>query len=324
VTFTAENLKYCLLTFDQPVNDHVVSYAKDPLCLSGLFLWGRALGGEYGFPVFPKDTEKYNLIHVNITPNNIPLLSKLLPMVNRNITKLIFNVDHSVDMWNRTFPWTQQLLEVLDKADYVFAVEPYQAEILTDALKREVPVIPHPVDIRGLKKKMTEQRDQRIGVSMHRYDANTVLPWYAVNDLPYGWVVSAIGSTTISPPPKIHHLYPEVQMHLKFEELMNFVATLYAMIESYTITSYGRTTVECAALRVPVIGWRGVASQERCFPALTMQDYFNPVTAKRLLHRLIHEPEFHRDVTRHADKASEYYSVENAKVRMLEFLNKPQ
>lgn len=322
--FTDENIRYCLLTFDQPTTDHVASFAEDKLCISGLYLWSKVFKGDYGFPVFPEHTEKYNLYHLNITPRNIPLVPQILDLIDRNKTKLLFNVDHSIHMWAGTFTHTVQFLKTVDQADYVFAVEDTMAEILQDNLKRPVPIIPHPVNITTLEKLQTTQRDQRVGVFIHRYDNNKVLPWYAINELPSGWISTAIGAiSSLDPNPKIHHLYPEVQPHLKFEDLMKFLATLYAVIESYTISSYGRATVECAALRVPVIGSDIVPAQKRLFPTLTIPN-FNPVKAKKLLKDLINNPEFHKACTSHASRTCQAYSYENSKKRMLEFLNSNQ
>lgn len=318
--FTEENIKYCLLTFDRPMKDHIESYAQDELCISGLYHWSRLFRGDFNFPLWPEDTERYNVIHVNVTPRNIPLLDQLIPMVNRNKTKLLFNVDHSVHLWMTTFPYPVQLLTALDKADYIFGVEPLMCEMLTDALKRPVPCIPHPVDVKQLKKLQKRERAQRVGVSIHRYYGNTVLPWFAINELPQGWVTTAIGARGTNFAPKIHHLYPEVQPYLKFKPLMEFVADLYAVVESYFIASYGRLTAECAALGVPVVGCKGVGAQARCFPETGIEQ-FNPIQFKKTLHRLINDQDFYTAIIRHAVEAVEFYSLIESKKRMLAFLN---
>lgn len=320
MTFTEDNIKYCLLTFDRPTKDHVESYAQQKLCISGLYHWSKIFKGEFNFPLWPEDTEKFNLIHVNITPRNIPLLDQLLPMINRNKTKLMFNVDHSAHLWMSTFPYPVQLLTALDKADYLFGVEPLMCEILSDSLKREVPCIPHPVDVEQLSKLRKQDRASRIGVSVHRYYGNTVLPWFVINDLPKGWVATAIGASAPNFNPKIHHMYPEVQPYLKFENLMEFVSDLYAMVESYFIASYGRLTAECAALGVPVVGGETVGAQARCFPE-TSTLRFHPVELKTKLRRLLNDQDFYTEVVRYAIKAAEFYSLKRSKERMLDFLN---
>lgn len=320
MTFTEENIKYCLLTFDQPFRDHIKTYAEDRMCISGLYQWAKIFKGDFNFPVFSEDTEKYNLIHVNVTPRNIPLLSKFLPMVNRNTTKLIFNVDHSIHLWNSTFPYPQHFLEAVDKADYVFGVERCMCETLSDALKRKVGFLPHPVDVVQISKHRKEVRDQRIGVSIHRYIGNTVLPWYALNELPRGWVTSAIGANASNFQPKIHHMYPEVQPYLKFEALIEYASSLYAVLESYFISSYGRFTAECAALGVPVVGSDIVGSQGMCFPDIAVAN-FQPVKMKKLVLQLINDKAFYTSVVKKATERVQFYSLENCKKRMLEFVN---
>lgn len=293
------------------------------MCISGLYHWAKVFKGEYNFPVFAEDTEKYNLIHVNITPRNIPLLDQLIPMVDRNKTKLIFNIDHSIHLWMSTFPYPQQLLRAVDQADYIFGVEPLMCELLSDALKRNVPCIPHPVDVEQIGKRKQGERCERVGVSIHRYIGNYVLPWYIVNELPKGWVTTAIGADAADFKPKIHHMFPEVQPYLKFETLIEWAASLYAVVESYTIASYGRFTCECAAMAVPVIGCDVVGGQARCFP-LTSVSQFNPIEMKKILNRLINDQDFYTEVVRNGLKESEYYSLKNSKQRMLDFLNSPQ
>jgi len=321
--YTSENIKYCLLTFDKPTQQHITSHTDENLCISGLYHWANIFKGDFSFPIWPEDTEKYNLIHVNVTPRNIPLLDQVLPMIDRNKTKILFNVDHSIHLWMSTFQYPQQLLAALDKADFIFGVEPAMCEVLSDALKRNVPCIPHPVDVEQIAKRRQHERSQRIGVSIHRYFGNSVLPWYAVNDLPKGWVTTAIGADKLDFKPKVHHMYPEVQPYLKFEVLIEWLAEIYAVVESYFIASYGRLTAECAALAVPVVGSDIVGSQARCFP-LTSVTHFNPAKMKKILHRLINDTDFYTEVVRTGLKEAEFYSLENSKQRMLDFLNTGQ
>lgn len=322
--FTTENIRYCLLTHDHSTHTHIKSYADQDLCISGLYLWQRIFNGEFNYVHTPEAMAEYNLLHVNITPNNIPLIPSLLRIIDRSATKLIFNVDHAVDMWNNTFQYPHQFLDTLNVADYIFGVEPTMCNILSSALKRPVPCIPHPVDVEALSALKSGERDTRIGVALHRYDANTVLPWYAVENLPPRWASSAIGAGSPALQNfKMSHLYHELQPYLSFDELVKFISTLYAVIESYTIHSYGRLTVECAALGVPVIGADCVSSQRFLWPSLTIPN-FDPVSARDLLFQLINDPSFYQDACQRASSAVSFYSLENSRNRMLKFLNSPQ
>lgn len=321
--FTKDNIRYGLITYDKPTHDHILGHATQDLTISGLYLWAKAFNGAYTFPRTPHDADNFNVLHFNIAPRNIPLLPAILPLIDRNKTKLVFNVDHAIDMWSGAFSYTQDFLRAIDQADYIFSTETLMAEILTDALKRTVPVIPHPCEVTKLKKLRTANRDSRIGISIHRYDCNTVLPWYALNDtLPEHWALSAIGSQ--SPAAKqsmrIHHLYHEIQPHLSFKPLMDFVASLYAILESYTIHSYGRLTVEAAALAVPVVGAACVSAQRLLWPDLTF-DNWNPLQARKLILRLINDTHFYQHCCQYATAHVANYSLESSASRMLHFLN---
>lgn len=319
--FTDDNIRYLLLSWDKPTNDHIDSYINQDLTISGLYLWHKALNGSIGFPQFPDQFAEYNLIHVNITPRNIPLIPKIIPLIDRSKTKLLFNVDHAVSMWSSVFNYPHLMLHILDMADYIFAVEPTMAGMLSDALKRNVPTIPHPVDVENISAFRTHERETRIGVSIHRYDRNTILPWFALKDLPPHWATSAIGSQAPSDPiPNIQHLFNEIQPHLDFATLMKFTSSLYAVLESYTIPSYGRYTAECAALGVPVVGSDIVASQCRCFP-FTALPRPTPSAVRSVINKLIEDSDFYTEVTKKAIERSEYYSIASSRKRMLDFLN---
>jgi hypothetical protein len=105
--------------------------------------------------------------------------------------------------------------------------------------------------------------------------------------------------------------------------LAKFVSQLYAMIETYTISSYGRLTVECAAMGVPVIGSSQVASQLNLFPSTTTT-HFSPIKIKHILKSLIHDQDFYTHVVNTAAKSAEKYSLENSKQKLLSFLNSKQ
>jgi len=323
MTYTRDNIRYALITYDKPTHDHITAHGSQPLTISGLYLWAKAFNGSYAFPRTKDESSQFNLLHLNIAPRNIPLLDAILPLIDRNNTKLLLNVDHAVDMWQSAFPYTQQFLRSIDQADYIFACEPLQAKILSDTLKRPVPVIPHPCQIDDLLPLRTTERDSRIGISIHRYDLNTVLPWYALNNtLPDNWALSAIGSQSPASQQsiKIHHLYSEIQPHLAFPDLMKFLSSLYAILESYTIHSYGRLTVEAAALAVPVVGSNVVSAQSLLWPDLTI-DNWNPLQARKKLLRLVNDHDFYKHCCQYASSRVQSYSLSNSADRMLKFLN---
>jgi hypothetical protein len=323
MTWTKETIKYCLLSFAGWEKQESDSYTSGRIPLSGLFNWSLALNGDRAFPRSRAQVDKYNLVHVNITANNIHLISQLFDIVDRSKTSVMFNVDYAIEMWYPSFKFPSFFIRELDRADYIFAVEDRMAELLSALLKRPVPVIPHPTAthmLSFLQKSGDGARRTEIGVSVHSYETNHLLPALAIRlaELDPKWISTLVGH--VQNEIDMAHAYTAVLGHMDFPALMAHVAEMYAVIESYTIHSYGRFTTECAALGVPVIGSDCVSSQRRLFPGLTTQ-CGNVVKQSRLLRQLINEPAFWTDCASYASKASEYYSFNSCAEQMLAFLN---
>ena len=313
-----EEIKYCLLAFDhtEAIDDN--DHGNRQLPISGLYNWANALRGKRSFPRTPEEFEKFNLFHINITSKNLFLLPTFLKN-KPSSAKLLLNVDFSVELWNQNFAYPDLFLEQINKADYIFAVEPLMAEILSNSLHRYIPCIPHPLDTEGLKKYRTNDRINQIGVSLHRYDNNFLLPYFAVKDFAPEYQSLLLGSTTSSKQGFLH-MYDFILENCKFEEMISKISSLYLMYETYTIHSYGRLSAECAVLGIPCVGTHAVYSIKKCFPDLTTNINDIP-KQKSLIKKLINDKEFYSEVAMKAVKLSEYYSYKNCVKLLRELLN---
>jgi len=316
-------MRYCLLSFAAWEPRFANEFAKQEIPLSGLFNWSILFNGDRAFPRAREEFEKYNLLHVNITANNMNLIPKLLRQIDREKVKLVFNVDYAIELWGANLRFPEMLWHILDMADYLFAVEEQMAQIMSMALTRNVACIPHPVNIEALKKLRTTERLPLIGALHHGYDGNIVLPSIAINEaiaeLRPKWRSAALGG--VATETSYGHLYDHFVPAIKdFAVYAKLLSEYYAIIESYTMHSYGRTTIECAAMGVPVIGSDLVSSQRRCFPQLATGT--NDIAgAARRLKELIKNPEYWTAVTKTAMAEAEYYSFENCEKMMLDLLN---
>jgi hypothetical protein len=311
-----QDIRYCLLSFDYWENDEANSFGEADVPISGLFNWARIFNGKRAFPRTPAEWSEFNLVHINLTTKNMLLLPGVLKNVDRTTTKILMNVDYAVDMWKDSFPYPDAMLEQLDKADYLFGVEPVMCEIIAHRLRRPVAHIPHPVATHLLSGMRTAERLSQIGVSIHRYDANFLLPHFVVGDLPHGFQSIAFGSTADKK--GLLHLYDFMKPNAGFAEFMPFVASLYAIVESYTLLSYGRLTAEAAFLGVPVVGAPCVESQSRCFPLLCSS---NPMHQRALVHRLISDSAFYSSVANYGIEKSEFYSFGSCEKMMRSLLS---
>ena len=319
--WTEENLSYCLLAWDDYDQERCNRYGKEELPISGLYNWANALNGKRMFPRTEGELAQFNLFHINITARNLYLLDTFLKYKPSN-AKLILNVDMAVELWHGAFKYTDHFLNQIDKADYIFGVEPFMCETLETVLKRKIACLPHPVATHLLKDFRSEERFNQIMFSLHRYDLNFLLPDFIIRQLPEGWQTIACGSTGMSKN-EIMHIYTFIKEQCKFQELMETTSKMYAAYESYTIHSYGRYSAECACLGVPCVGSKSVGSIKQCFPEL-QTDINDLNKASKLLNQLINDKDFWAHCALEGVDRSEYYSYANSKKRLLEFLNARQ
>jgi len=314
--FTPENIRYCLLAWDPYEAAETNEFGQEPLPISGLFNWAKALNGKREMPRSREEFDAFNIIHVNVTARNLFLIPQLLTKIDKSKTRILANVDFSVELWNQNFHYPDSFIEYLDKCDYIFAVEPEMASVLSRILCRPVPYIPHPSDIEGIKTHHSEQRLQQIGVAAHRYDPNLVLPHLMLRDLPPGWQTVLSGMIgDVSP---YYHLFTFAKPYSKFEEYIKFISQLYAVLETHTFHTYGRHVVECAALGVPVVGPSRIAAMKTCFPNTTADTFEEQ---HKFLNALIEYPDFYVAVAKYGMEHSELYSLRSSASRMLSFLN---
>ena len=321
MSWHADGIKYCLLSWNDLECQETEYHRGRKVPISGLFNWANVLAGASAFPRSQEEMSKFNLIHLNVTAENLNLIPKIVRLVDRTKTKLIFNVDYAIELWPRNFRHPELFLQQLNQADFIFAVEEKMAEILSLALHRTVPCIPHPTDTVGLKETyFSAERDNQIGVAIHQYDGAVTAPFYALREQNHFQTVAFGG---ISKPEDYYHLFDFIAPYRSFEDNMKMVSRLFAIVESYTIHSYGRVSVEAAALGIPVIGSTIVGSIKRCFPETSFDD---PMDALHIIKHIVQlqNPAFYRHVSQKAMKEADYYSFENSRRRMIKFITEEQ
>ncbi len=321
MVYTEDNLKYCLLAWDFNEEDTGNLHGKENLPITGLYNWANALNGKRQFPQTEEELAQFNLFHINITGRNLMLLSTFLKRMPKD-AKLILNVDLAVELWQNVYNYPDLFLDQINRADYIFAVEPLMANILERALKRPVACIPHPCAYEDLKKLRCDDRLNQIGVALHRYDMNMVMPHFVTRQLPENWQTIALGSTESKT--NYMHLYTFIQETCGFAELMKLTSELYAAYETYTIHSYGRYSVECATLGVPCVGPKMVSSIAHCFPEIATNNSYDIEGSAALLNKLINDFDFYKEVAHYGMKKAADYSYKSSRELLIDFLNSPQ
>ena len=320
--YDERNIKYCLLCFDPYEEQEGNSYGENPLPLSGLFNWANIFKGKRAYPSCKADYEEFNLIHVNVTTRNLFLIPEILKSKSSDC-KLLLNIDFSIDMWKNSLPlYPELILSLIDKADYIFAVEPEMANLLSLSLgNRHVACIPHPVATHLIENYRVPERINQIGFSIHRYDDNVLIPAFLARLLHTFDFQSIVLGGVHASKANIQHLFTFYKETCPFEELIQTLAPLFALYETYTIHSYGRLTAECACLGIPVIGGKYVYSIAKCFPDLALDKPNDFTNALSLFSKLSNDAQFYKYVSQKAIDLSKYFSFANCKKLMLDFLN---
>jgi hypothetical protein len=106
----------------------------------------------------------------------------------------------------------------------------------------------------------------------------------------------------------------------KFDSFIPLITDMFAIIETYTLYSYGRVSVEAAALGIPVIGFEGVGSIKKCFPELACKNPYSILEYHSKITHLIQDVDFYEHVCNYAVESSEEYSFEHSRKVMLDFL----
>jgi 2-polyprenyl-3-methyl-5-hydroxy-6-metoxy-1,4-benzoquinol methylase len=326
-----KGIKYCL------VASHFFREASDAqggrdTSMTGLYSWVKAFKGTTFFvPRVDKDTaEKFDILHVNMTPRNMTVLRDLRKVIGYDSsTKIICNIDFAVDMWQENFksPPITLLLHELRKADMLFHVEPNGAAILEHMLNlsnngnpyKKVHVIPHPTDVKGISKKRKDNREPWCGVMWHRYDNNWLPPYLALEGLPnlekilLGFI--DYGKTGIAPT----YEYDKVFRRLEFEEALEQMSKCLIGCDPFSLYNYGRAIVDFAVLGVPCITSDRIAAGYRLFPEL-VSGPFDVKHMYELMNKLYLDKEYYQSQKDLGIERAEYYSLENSRKRVLEAL----
>lgn len=319
-----KKLSYCLCG-DKRAEERWEKVKEQELSLSGLWLWAKAamLHGKKGdIRVIQRqhELEKYDVVAINLTPGNFALPQVIHDELGKSSsTKLIVNIDFEVDNWDTIWQYPTLMKKVLDGADLIFHVEPVGASVLEHVLGRKVPVLPHPVDLKGLDKIKREKRDPTIVTLYHRHTREIAMPYWAQKDVPLNRVLLGYHGGKVP----ASQMYDLALGYMEFSDAMEVLSK--ALIGYHVHSGYtgGRGVIECAALLVPCICSETIYASKMCFPSLTCKP-FDIKRQHELMMKLIVDREYTDRVIRYAWEAAEHFSLENCYNRMCEALEEEE
>lgn len=286
--FTLENIKYCLFaepgwmrqSYGIPITAQPpVRYTQLPYIMhSGLTQWGKIFKGHYNVPD-ANELDNYNVMHMNYTPTAVGKLTYLHKIIDGRDIKKVVNIDHAIDLWAMNgFVELNQMLDELQLADHLFAVESTMANTMSALLDRYVAVIPHPTDVDMIRKNfivdeksVTKGDEKVIVVFFHSYDKNWLLMTNFLNQLKKKENIIAIAIGALENfPAFFRNTFDLLYNRVSFSDTMKVVARADLVIDTAVTHSYGRVPIECACLNVPCIAHRTVESANILFPELVV------------------------------------------------------
>ena len=311
-------LRFCRIT------NHIHTKVFDEgLIITGNYLWIRVFNGEIynanELLSVLKDGD-FDIIQINLASFDIPLVNTVRDKLGQHSkTKIVVNNDYPIEQWEDHLGYVATLGRELEGADLLFGTEPFMTSGLKAITDRQVYNIPHPTDVSRLISIKRKGKIPCISVIWHRYDNISYIPHLVVKD-------QGLRTRIIGYQPKFdcnsqitNQLYDDFLPASRYETYCDHLSESYLACEPSSYHSYGRTTVDTAALGVPVVGSNRIESVRRCYP-YTSVDTWDVQQAREKIQRLIQDKDFYELVTNTALEEVEYYNFENSKKKLLHAL----
>jgi hypothetical protein len=308
----SKDIKFLLLT-----NFIHRQLIEEEITRTGLYQWLNVFNGEVKYPRDIIDYNKYDIIQVNMSPQDLHEIYEVRKALGPDTrTKLVVNNDFTSELWQGNFDFPAIIEQTLQNADMVFGTEYYQASALTELLQRKVYIIPHPADTKRLKALTPLPKKDIISCIWRRYDCFSYVPSLVVRG--HGLTTQLIGYEP-DKDPRMHlttTLYDFVYSGTNYWDFCDQMRIGKIVYDPFTFHSYSRTTVDTAAMGIPVVGSNRTQSVNICYPH-TAVDPYDVKSARELIQRLLNDKEFYDLVVKTALENVEFYNHTNSKERYL-------
>ena len=306
------------------VTSHKLQALLDaPKLVSGLYQWHKVMDG----PMELLDDcigklHEYDVIYLALSQLDVGcrIASRVRQQLDKMeaSTKFVISVDYAVEMWGTSFQpyWLKAELLAGDLVMVSTSTQQSYTRTLLDD-QREVHVIPHPTDLDQLQayRQPLEARAAHVLAMVHMYDNNWLTVWLIAHDC--GWPVTAIvmDQKHIT---RVRGHFAHFKAGMPYVEWLEWMPKQSIMVDSYQrMHSYGRQSIECAALGIPMVGSNLVESQPHLWPDLTA-DGEDVWTQRKILKRLMKEPEFYKDAAAQAAENVGRYGHDESRKRFTE------
>lgn len=231
-----------------------------------------------------KMLEDHDVIQVNLAPVDQPLVHQIRKMLPKSSSTLIIgNNDYTCESWELWQNHPQAYEHAQDVCDAVFGTEPYQTSFLRD----DAFVIPHPHWVDFLKHVGSDD------VDLDRYQIGYMFHWWEAKSYSASVILSKLRKkyanleTTMYGYEPTHDkmkqwqkvMWDQVEDPLSYPMFQQALLSKRFIFENCSYHTYGRTTVDTAALGIPAVGSNRVWSMRKCYPNMS----FDPFDCKSML-----------------------------------------
>lgn len=269
--------------------------------------------------VTKEQLEKFDVVQVNLSPADQPLVRPLKEMLKGSSTTLIGNNDFVAECWSHWLQHCDEYQWVVKECDGWFGTEPYQTACLPEGAF----CLSHPHDIKTLKHIGNDDLDERYintGFLYHWWEGRGYIPALMFSRFKKkypGDVITRIYGYTKSGDTYgkwTNVSYEKLMPMMKYPDFLRSLMMNRFVLENSGYHTYGRTSVDTAAVGIPTLGSNRVLSMRKCFPNMS----FDPMDVHNIestMHKIIKGGSWLDEQMSIAHEECEYFNYDNSRER---------
>ena len=308
----AKDIKYLMVT------DFIhKGLLEENLNRSGLYNWIQTFDGKISIPGDVKDYNEFDIVHINMSKQDRYLPSHIRRKLNKDgKTILICNNDYTTELWEGVMEHPDIQRKYYEDADLLFGTEYFQCTALSEITGGKVYNLPHPTNTERLKTMMNPDKKGYIAVLWRRYDKFAHVPFLAARDCGLQTVLVGYDRSQDAHWHITESMYDHVVYHTDYDAYLKILNEAALVYNPYTLHSYDRSGVDCAALGIPIVGSDRTWAMRQCYPK-TMCDVYDVRKTKEMIQHILSDSVFYDKVCKYAQHKARYFSQEDAKLRLL-------
>ena len=271
--------------------------------------------------VTKKILEQFDVVQLNMAPVDQFLVKEVRRMIGNNSNTLIIgNNDYTCESWDTWSQHPLQYEQAQDELDAVFGTEPHQ----TSHLREDAYTIPHPHWIDMLKHIGNDD------INIDKFNVGSIYHWWEgkhyTQSLTFlrlrrnypNLVTRLYGYNGANDKNKKWQkvMWDKTMPLMEYPEFQRSLMTNRFIYDNCSYHTYGRTTVDCSALRIPCLGSDRIDSMKLCFPEMCC-DPFDMRKQLEIMDKVLKGGKWFDKQMDYAYESSEYYNYHNSEKRYM-------